>query len=150
MTFIGQRRIDQYVAIKRDRDAFYGLLNDRGLTYMQTWDILTGKLQSDYELAENLSDYTRYVCGTVDCFSTGLHDHTLLVSKEPVKQDETILAQFFDKSQLTPKFANQKVFFKQHHDDKFFQLHKFKMIEINDYLKVTQHYSFIYPRFESH
>jgi hypothetical protein len=96
-TFIGQKDIQQYIAIRQVKDAFYGLLNDKDQTKLATWDILTGKLMSEWDLHDvNLTAYQRFKCKEVDCFQFGLHDHTLLVSNEPTNHDEDMLAQFFE------------------------------------------------------
>ena len=78
----------------------------------------------------DFSHYERVICKDVDCYMNGLNAFTLLVSKKPIKQDESMLAQFFEPSLLFAKFDKQVVNVKAFNQAKKFLFHKFKMIEI--------------------
>lgn len=167
VTFIGQR-LYNYIAVKQDRDCFYGLVNvtpsegssgpagendESGHSQLQQWDILTGKQTSAQPLPEemNFTKYERFTgqARKANFINSQQNGHTLLVSKSSVDAnvDESMLAQYFDPELLEPKFYRQDVYYDVRYRAKQFQLHEFRMIEITGVYEVTTHFSFIYPKF---
>ena len=79
-------------------------------------------------------------------FMSGLYEKSLLVSKEPLNKDETMLAQYFGLEMLQEKFDSQITYVKSHNDEKEF--HEFRIIEIIDDKKVKEIYQFIHPKYK--
>jgi hypothetical protein len=50
------------------------------------------------------SGFESFKSNDINMFMSGLYEKSLLVSKEPLPKDETMLAQYFDQEMLQSKF----------------------------------------------
>jgi hypothetical protein len=95
---------------------------------MQSWDIITGKLYFEEQLFdENFSEYERFTNkkNRMNFTNSMNKPYELLVSKESYDNnvDESMLAQYFDRESLEPKFKGQKVYYDVRYRAKQFSLH---------------------------
>lgn len=63
VTMVGQKKMSDYLAVKEDRDAFYAINVEKKKAQLYSWDILTGKLMSQFPLSADLklAEYERFV-----------------------------------------------------------------------------------------
>lgn len=109
MSLIDQRPYDSYQAVKAEGDAFHALYSDQHArrSYLETWDIMTGKKIEEFDCTSDVPEicnYVRFRSADSDLFQTGLYKRQLLVSKEPLQLSENIMTQYYNINMLKPKF----------------------------------------------
>ena len=123
VSFMGMLTRDQYICTKRIKDKFIALDRRNTLT---TWNIITGKLEGQFQVKIDLSTYEIYQYEPYDiCYKMDWYQpRVLLIQKTPL--DNMTDEQYFDTKTMKTSLDNCTPFVKSW-PKKFYN---FKMIEI--------------------